>query len=116
MAVGLRPKYEPNAAAALFRLVIATMATGAALVGLGGGTHAQDFNGYPCTEDCSGHQAGYDWAQDNGIADPYECSGNSQSFIEGCQSYAEENADPDEQYGSDEEIDMDDPGTDDDLE
>jgi hypothetical protein len=65
----------------------------------------QDFNGYPCLEDCSGHQAGYDWAESHGIIDAYDCGGNSQSFIEGCQSYAEEygseaedawSADPDE--------------------
>ena len=49
------------------------------------------FHGYTCTDDCSGHQAGYDWAEENNITDPDDCSGNSQSFIEGCQAYAEEN-------------------------
>jgi hypothetical protein len=49
------------------------------------------FNGYPCTEDCSGHQAGYDWAEQNEITNPGDCGGSSQSFIEGCESYAEEN-------------------------
>lgn len=49
-----------------------------------------EFHGYPCTEDCSGHEAGYEWAADKGIADPDDCGGNSQSFIEGCQAYAEE--------------------------
>lgn len=49
------------------------------------------FGGYPCTQDCSGHEAGYDWAAENGIDDPYDCGGNSQSFIEGCMVYAEEN-------------------------
>lgn len=48
------------------------------------------FHGYTCTDDCSGHQAGYDWAEENNISDPDDCSGNSQSFIEGCQAYAEE--------------------------
>ena len=48
--------------------------------------------GYPCTQDCSGHDAGYQWAEDNGITDPDDCGGNSQSFIEGCQAYAEEQA------------------------
>ncbi len=42
-----------------------------------------------CTDDCSGHQAGYDWAQLHGVTDPAECDGDSQSFIEGCQEYAE---------------------------
>lgn len=50
----------------------------------------QEFNGYPCIDDCSGHEAGYQWAEENGIDDPDICGGNSNSFIEGCQSYAEE--------------------------
>lgn len=49
-----------------------------------------EFGGYPCTQDCSGHEAGYEWAQDKGIDDPDDCGGNSDSFIEGCQAYAEE--------------------------
>jgi|GEM_PF-2287285 len=48
------------------------------------------FHGYICTQDCSGHEAGYEWAEDNGITDMDDCEGNSQSFIEGCQAYAEE--------------------------
>lgn len=43
-----------------------------------------------CTSDCSGHEAGYAWAEDRGITDPDECSGNSNSFIEGCEAYANE--------------------------
>lgn len=52
--------------------------------------------GYDCTEDCSGHEAGYEWAEENDIDDVDDCSGNSNSFIEGCQSYVEENYDEDE--------------------
>lgn len=48
------------------------------------------FYGDPCTIDCSGHEAGYAWAEDKEIEDPDDCDGNSQSFIEGCESYAEE--------------------------
>lgn len=48
------------------------------------------FRGYPCTSDCSGHEAGYEWAEDNGISDADDCDGNSQSFIEGCISWVEE--------------------------
>lgn len=48
------------------------------------------FGGYECTSDCSGHRAGYEWAQARGIESPDDCSGRSQSFIEGCQAYAEE--------------------------
>jgi len=51
------------------------------------------FHGEPCTEDCSGHEAGYQWAEQSGIYDPDDCSGNSASFVEGCQLWAEEQAD-----------------------
>ena len=57
-----------------------------------GGQQADlEFKGLPCTVDCSGHEAGYDWASEKGITDPDDCGGNSNSFIEGCRSYAEEN-------------------------
>lgn len=49
------------------------------------------FHGYECTDDCGGHEAGYAWAEDKGIDDPDNCGGKSQSFIEGCRAYAEEN-------------------------
>ncbi len=49
------------------------------------------YQGYPCTEDCSGHEAGYEWAWENDIDDPYDCDSNSQSFTEGCWSYVQEN-------------------------
>ncbi|MER9213178.1 hypothetical protein NKI54_14000 [Mesorhizobium sp. M0663] len=62
---------------------------------------AQTFNGYDCTQDCSGHQAGYDWAAGKGIESASDCGGNSNSFVEGCQSYVEENADSSEQDGDD---------------
>ena len=48
------------------------------------------FHGYPCTQDCSGHEAGYEWAEEEGIDDEDDCSGWSQSFIEGCKAYVEE--------------------------
>jgi len=62
------------------------------------------FKGYECTQDCSGHEAGYQWAEDHNIDDPDDCGGNSQSFIEGCQAYAEEqNRDSDDEDRNDEE-------------
>ena len=48
------------------------------------------FHGYDCSDDCSGHQAGYDWAEEHDITDPDDCGGNSDSFIEGCKAYAGE--------------------------
>lgn len=48
------------------------------------------WRGYPCTQDCSGHQAGDSWAQARGIKDPDQCPpGNSNSWWEGCRSEAE---------------------------
>ncbi|GAB2493119.1 hypothetical protein GCM10027084_02230 [Pseudoxanthomonas sangjuensis] len=47
-------------------------------------------HGYPCTADCGGHEAGYQWAEAHDIEDPDDCGGNSQSFIEGCEAYTEE--------------------------
>lgn len=54
-------------------------------------TGSYSFNGYECTEDCSGHEAGYSWAEENGIEDEGDCDGNSNSFNEGCMSYVEDN-------------------------
>ena len=54
-------------------------------------TDNKTFGGYKCTEDCSGHEAGYEWAEDKGIEDADDCGGKSQSFIEGCRTYANEN-------------------------
>lgn len=53
-------------------------------------TKTQTFKSYECTADCSGHEAGYNWAMEKGITDPNDCGGNSQSFIEGCKAYAYE--------------------------
>jgi hypothetical protein len=46
------------------------------------------FAGHECTDDCSGHIAGYQWAEEHNVSDPEDCDGNSLSFIEGCQAYA----------------------------
>jgi hypothetical protein len=65
---------------------------------------AQDFHGYPCTQDCSGHEAGYAWADRKGIDDADDCGGKSNSFIEGCRAYVEEQeASQDEERLSDDE-------------
>lgn len=49
------------------------------------------FYGYPCTGDCSGHEAGYKWAEENNVIDPSDCIGKSESFIEGCTARTEMN-------------------------
>ena len=40
-----------------------------------------------CNGDCSGHQAGYEWAEENGISSDSDCNGNSDSFNEGCANF-----------------------------
>ena len=54
----------------------------------GGGVAAQDCeepeNPY---DEGTGHYAGYEWAENNGSP---ACSGSSQSFIEGCEEYEQQ--------------------------
>ena len=52
--------------------------------------HSVTSDTWECTGDCSGHNAGYEWASNNGITDPSDCGGKSVSFIEGCEAYANE--------------------------
>ena len=44
---------------------------------------------YDCLGDCLGHQAGYEWAQQNSIINESDCDGNSDSFNKGCVNYVE---------------------------
>lgn len=71
---------------------------------------AATFDGSQCLGDCSGHQAGYDWAEQNSVDDESSCSTPSGSFNEGCQSYIGENSggstslnDDDDDEGEDDE-------------
>ena len=41
-----------------------------------------------CTSDCSGHEAGYEWASEHDICDTEYDNGNSQSFNEGVRAWA----------------------------
>lgn len=51
------------------------------------------FHGYVCSDDCSGHRAGYDWAERKGITLEDDCPDDSNSFFEGCLAYIEASAD-----------------------
>jgi hypothetical protein len=67
----------------------------ASLVGTGSlteeiGDEAVNFSSRPCTANCSGHEAGYAWAEQNEVTDPNDCGGESESFFEGCMAYAAE--------------------------
>jgi hypothetical protein len=68
---------------------------------VGEAAQAEDrtYGGFECTDDCSGHAAGYEWAKEHDIEDEANCpEGNSQSFHEGCIAFTEDpnRADPDE--------------------
>jgi hypothetical protein len=57
-------------------------------------TKPNQFAGYDCTGDCSGHEAGYRWAEEHDITDGDDCEtagehSNSPSFAEGCQAYVD---------------------------
>lgn len=57
---------------------------------------ARTFGGYECTQDCSGHKAGYEWAESKDIAGETDCEDiltiapNRTSFYEGCMAYVED--------------------------
>lgn len=48
------------------------------------------FKGSQCQTDCSGHIAGYAWAKDNELDSCGGLSGNSSSFVKGCELYIDE--------------------------
>lgn len=63
------------------------------------------FAGYECTEDCSGHEAGYKWAEEHDIDNQDDCdsagdTSNSPSFAEGCKAYVNGDS-PDEEDDDD---------------
>ena len=70
---------------------------------------ARTFGGYECTVDCSGHKAGYDWAEAGGNVMEADCEAillrwpNGNSFYEGCLAYVDEPS-----RGSDQDDDGDD--------
>lgn len=57
---------------------------------------ARTFGDNECTDDCSGHKAGYEWAEAREITDEMKCetilrrSPNRNSFYEGCLTYVED--------------------------
>jgi hypothetical protein len=54
--------------------------------------HTQDrlIAGLNCTVDCSGYDAGYEWAKQRDIDDDDYCPDGNKSFYEGCAAYANE--------------------------
>lgn len=62
-----------------------------------------DVAGFGCTQDCSGHDAGFQWAEEHSVTDESECGGNSWSFQEGCAAYAREQSEEKEDASSEDE-------------
>ncbi len=60
-----------------------------------------------CIDDCSGHEAGFQWAQDQDVTDSSECGGKSNSFIEGCEAFAQQREAAAEEQAHDAEDDVD---------
>jgi len=56
-------------------------------------TTSSKYRGYDCSSDCSGHEAGFQWAEEHDVCDEDYDGGNSESFAEGVRSYAEGNCD-----------------------
>ena len=47
------------------------------------------FHGYRCgAGDCLLHQQGYQWGAVHRVANPRDCRGTSEEFIEGCLAFA----------------------------
>lgn len=75
----------------------------------GSSATARTFGDYECTDDCSGHKAGYEWAEARNITNEARCEAilrrwpNRNSFYEGCLVYVE-----DPTRGADEDDDGDD--------
>jgi hypothetical protein len=83
---------------------IQVMALGLGLLFMANPANAREFGGYECTDDCSGHAAGYRWAEAHDISNESNCplNGNATSFYEGCLVYVEDPA-----RGADEDDDGD---------
>jgi hypothetical protein len=84
MLASCGPSKEERAAAA------ATTAAASVRAAMQGRTYEDVEGKAGCTKDCSGHNAGFAYAQKNAITDPSGCEGKSDSFVEGCQAYGQE--------------------------
>lgn len=87
---------EAAADAAAAAAVAASSGTAAYTGSAGSGAYVAGHGSAACTDDCSGHDAGYTWAEDNDISDEDDCGGKSVSFEEGCRAYVEDNGDEDD--------------------
>jgi hypothetical protein len=64
---------------------------GFAMLILASEASAREFGGHDCSDDCSGHAAGYRWAEANGMTSDSDCPlRGASSFYEGCLVYVED--------------------------
>ena len=52
-------------------------------------SYEQENGSGDCTSDCSGHDAGWQYAKEHELSDASQCTGDSDSFVAGCKSYIE---------------------------
>jgi hypothetical protein len=50
-------------------------------------SHDREIAGLNCAVDCSGYDAGYEWAKQRDIDDDDYCPDGNESFYEGCAAY-----------------------------
>lgn len=71
---------------------------------------ARTFGNFECTVDCSGHKAGYEWAEVGGITGEAQCESilrrwpNRNSFYEGCLVFVDDPARGADDHDDGEEI------------
>ena len=70
----------------------AAIIVGVAMLIVASEARAPEFGGCDCSDDCSGHAAGYRWAEAHNITDELNCPlrGGALSFYEGCLVYVED--------------------------
>jgi hypothetical protein len=96
------------------RLLILPLAAFAVLATVFAATAEEGtFGEFDCTIDCSGHAAGFRWAESHGVDSEDDCpDGNSQSFHDGCIAYTQDPSIDPETEGQP-NMDPDDPDKDD---
>lgn len=53
--------------------------------------HSQNqryFGGFPCTDRCRDHSAGFEYARQLRLKDPNQCAGPTLSYVQGCRVYS----------------------------
>jgi hypothetical protein len=64
------------------------IAAGVVTIMFAGPVRAEDFRGRNCIDGCPDMKAGYKWAQEQDVRDPYQCLGRTRDFEQGCSAYA----------------------------